>query len=192
MVIYGMTVVSVYLQVTCFCVISCENPDCGDNSHLWWRDGSETLFELLAPCKVNSSDNQASWRFNFAVIQILMMHYKPIQSYVGKFSSADSNCSERLVLSILAFNVIRGPQICAIINKMENISVTSQGLCGASNNRFLDCLFNRSYRLTTLETLKLRIAGPFWEESTGVHPHKGTVTRKEFSYHNVIMKRCFR
>ena len=57
---------------------------------------------------------------------------------------------------------------------------------GVSNNRRCDCLLNRSSRRTSKETSKLRVTGLFvWE--WWISPHKEPVTRKMFSFDDVIM-----
>ena len=47
------------------------------------------------------------------------------------------------------------------------IIMTSHKYNDCSNNRQRDCLFNILLMLTSMETSKLRIVVPLWEESTG-------------------------
>ena len=57
---------------------------------------------------------------------------------------------------------------------------------GVSNHQCLDCLRNRLFRST--KTPKLRVTGLCEGNSPPVNsPHKGQVTRKLFSFDDVIM-----
>ena len=61
---------------------------------------------------------------------------------------------------------------------------------GVSNNQPHDCLLNDLFRRRLKKTSKLRVTGLCEGNSplTGDSPHKGPVTRKMFSFDNVIMR----
>ena len=61
----------------------------------------------------------------------------------------------------------------------------NQILCDISNNRQVDCLFNRLSRLT--ETAKLCITGLWIHRSPMDSFHKGPIKRRSFPCHGVIM-----
>ena len=54
---------------------------------------------------------------------------------------------------------------------------------GVSNHQPYDCLLNRLFRRRSTKTSKLRVTGP----CKGNSPHKGPVTRKMFTFDDVIM-----
>ena len=60
---------------------------------------------------------------------------------------------------------------------------------GVSNNQLYDCLPNHLFRRRSKKTSKLRVTGLCEGNSpvTGEFPHKGPVTRKMFSFEDVIM-----
>ena len=61
---------------------------------------------------------------------------------------------------------------------------------GVSNHGRLDCLLNRLCRRKSKKTSKFRVTGLCKGNSpvTGNFPHKGQVTRKMFSFDDVIMR----
>ena len=72
----------------------------------------------------------------------------------------------------------------------EHIAVTSFGRDCVSKHQARDCLLNRLFRRSSKKTPKLRVTGLCervhrWPVNS---PHKGTVTRKMFSFDDVIMK----
>ena len=73
--------------------------------------------------------------------------------------------------------------------EVNHITVTSHERHDVSNHQQLDCLFNRSFKLTTIDPSKSYILGPL----RGDHrcpvgsPHRGSVMREAFLWHGVTL-----
>ena len=73
--------------------------------------------------------------------------------------------------------------------EVNHITVTSHERHDVSDHQQLDCLFNRSFKLITIDPSKSYILGPLrgdhrWPVGS---PHRGSVMREAFLWHGVTL-----